>query len=189
MLLIKFFTKILKKILNTFKFFKKYIIKYILNFSYIYTIFICIYSYVARSILIAATKAKRSNSYGWLNSCQFLYKNFFLFSRGRTNCECSCIIINCNRMQLEHSQFAISMQIRWLAVTAKCHCRSIKTDDLPRCLMRWPCALSQWCDSMFYFWFFRFILFVFIFYFFRWPDTIFIKIHEIASNCGQCTYI
>lgn len=117
-----------------------------------------------------------------MNSCQFLYKNFFLFSRGRKNCECSCIIINCNRMLFEHSQFAISMQIRWLAVTAKCHCRSIKTDDLQRCLMRWPCALSQWCDSIFYFWFFRFVSFYFISFFL-------LTQHNIYKNPWNCVQL
>lgn len=53
--------------------------------------------------------------------------------------ECSCIIINCNRTRV-YLQLPISMQIPGQQSEEgnglKCHCKSIKTDDLFRCLIR-----------------------------------------------------
>lgn len=109
--------------------------------------------------------------------------------------ECSCIIINCNRTRV-YLQLPISMYIpKWKGVRGeclKCHCKSIKTDDLFRCLIRcWSVVPVPYCPHG--------VIFCCSTLAHTHAHTcaiclatIFIKMHEIAMPIqivAQCTHI
>lgn len=113
--------------------------------------------------------------------------------------ECSCIIINCNRTRI----FAIAnihadswMERGGRGEGLKCHCKSIKTDDLFRCLIRcwccWSVVPAPYCPHGVIFLLLHTRTHTHTYTCAICLATIFIKMHEIAMPIqivAQCTHI